>query len=311
MGRKLNGLSRTHGNFMAKKYYPAVRKMMLRPGTVNQTTHELNVDRELSKANHRLYRQSRVFNCKVDVRPSAANVTYDVYALAPSWMNMRAYQFAYDQFLKNSKEERSVGNDARWNDFRVQSGSSAGSDFQAGGFENFGTPFTAYPGGEYLYSEVHDALGNPKNFVWIGATAATQFNIIDEYDNTANTSSSPSSPINTAAYDGLEDEIDDGQKDHLQGDGNNPPYAASTLPNQCFTHIATLSANSGASPGGQKLSTGFFDAPCGIVLIVTSAPLASDNYDLTLEVKAGDYKGVHAPSMLPVKTISGKSSRTR
>lgn len=272
------------------------RKIQLRPITTNQTNHILFVDRELSKANHQLFRQSRNYTCKIDLDADVVNQVVDVYAISPTWMNMQAYRMAYEKFKENSKEES--GNIARWNDFRVKPGFATSSDFGGGGFTDFSTVFTFYPSGEYLYSEVHDASGNPRSFVWVGATSSSQYNIIDEYDLKANTDASPSSPINTVPYDDLSDEYDDGQKDHLENDGNNPPYAASTLPNQCFTKIATLTANAGAAPGDGKLSTGYFQAPSGIIVIKTSANLASDADALTLEVKAGDYKGVFAPDML-------------
>ena len=49
--------------------------------------------------------------------------------------------------------------------------------------------------------------------------------------------------------------------------------------------------------GTQKLSTGFFTAPCGLVLCVGYGG-DDTNFSVSLEAKAGDYKGVHAPSML-------------
>ena len=283
------------------KHYPVHRKLNIRPLTNNSTRMEIRADYELSKANHRLYRQSRVYPCKVDISPNLVGVTLEVYALSDTWMNCNAYQEAYDQFVKNSKEERSQGNDARWNDFRVQSGVTVDGLLSAGGVEDITATWAVgnyYPGGEYLYSEVHDVTGATKRFSWTGTGVATEYNIIDEYDNMANTDATPSNPINTVGYDGLEDEMDDGQKDHLQNDGNNPPYAASSLENVCFTKIATLSANAGAGPGGQRLSTGFFNAPCGLILVKSSGPIPINTDFGTLEIKSGDYKGVHGDSML-------------
>jgi hypothetical protein len=51
--------------------------------------------------------------------------------------------------------------------------------------------------------------------------------------------------------------------------------------------------------GGQRLSTGYFDAPLGIVIITSSSghKLFSQGTELSVEVKAGDYKGVHSTPM--------------
>jgi hypothetical protein len=64
-----------------------------------------------------------------------------------------------------------------------------------------------------------------------------------------------------------------------------------------FTKVATLYVDAG---GGNKLSTGYFNAPCGLVLITTGGGLNATTVSekIYVEAKAGDYKGVHAPSML-------------
>lgn len=256
---------------------------------------KLRVDYELSKANHQLFRQSRNYHLKLDLDPTVIGIAFDVYAISPTWMNMNAYKYAYEQFVKNSKEE--AHGKSRWNDFRVQDGIGGSSGFLIGGAKIDPTSaFQLYSAGEYIYSEVHDAAGNRKDFSWTGS-GVSGFNIIDEYDLTDNTDAAPSSPINTIPYDGLDDSQDDGQYDHMQNHGNNPPYGGTTMPNQCWTKVATLIANQ-ADPGGNRLSTGYFEAPSGWVLVVASQALELDTDYLTMTAKEGKYKGVHAPNML-------------
>ena len=272
--------------------------MALTPSATNNQYFVISADKELSQANHRLYRQGRVYQLKLDITPDfdAAQVV-EVFTIRPTWANLKAYQFAYKQFLKNSEEERSPGNDARWNDFRVKLGTGTAS-LVSRVLEDLSSNEDLVPSGEYIYSEVHDSAGNQNHFTWVGSTGAGEYNIIDEYDLTANTDATPSSPIGTAAYDGLEDEVDDGQKDHLQNHGNLPPYSALSLDNDCFTKVATLRS---AGATAQRLSTGYFDAFCGFVLVRVTTPIVVNPTDPTqfiLTAKAGDYKGVHAPSML-------------
>jgi len=257
----------------------------------------IRADYELCKVNHRLYRQSRVYNLKLNLAPNFDPGTQlEVFAIAPTWMAMNAYKRAYETFLENSKEERS-STDARWNDFRVEAG--AGQDSVLHGFTkgDIQGNFSQLSAGEFLDSEVHDSAGNTKRFSWMGTASSSLFNIIDEYDRHANTSSAPSNPTNEVPYDGLNDDRDAGQSAHLQGDGNNPPYAAASLDNDVLIKICTLSAN----PQAQKLSTGYFDAPCGLIFIKATQPIAQSatmNEVLTMVCKEGDYKGVHAMSML-------------
>lgn len=286
----------------SKKHYPVQRKIRLGAALPSTATDSsVLVDREMSKVNHRLYRQSRYYTVKVDIDADLPNGTIvNVYALKDTWMNQKAYQFAHKVFLENSKEEMAQiasGSKARWNDFRVASGSSlTGPALDAVGYEPGGGP-VRFTTAEYAYSEVADATGTINTFRWFG-TAANTFNIIDEYDTTGNTNNVPTFPVGTnVAYETLEDEIDDNQMQHLTTDGNAPPYDGQNIENQCWIHVATLFVD---GDGGGRLSSGFFTAPCGLLTLTYGggANQTVVNEKICLEVKSGDYKGVHAPSML-------------
>jgi len=81
--------------------------------------------------------------------------------------------------------------------------------------------------------------------------------------------------------------------ENLQQDGNNPPYSV-TSDSDPYVKVASLYFRPGAT-GMQRLSTGFFDAPCGIFVLKMNNALSNDSVKLT--VKAGDYKGVAASKM--------------
>jgi len=256
----------------------------------------IRTDKLLSNVNHRLYRQSRVYNVKVDIDTDLADgATVDVYALADTWYNMRAYQLAKKMFDENSAEESAMlgSSKARWNDFRVDS-AQGNQDLQAVQFA--GTVGTRFTAGEYLMSEVSDVGGLKKVFSWDSALS-NEFNIIDEYDTTGNTDASPTQYVGSVAYDGLTDELDDNQMEHLSGDGNTPPYDPNVLENQCWVKVGTLFVR---ASGTNKTTTGYFNAPCGLVVLRTAGGLEANSITerCHLTVKAGDYKGVHAPSML-------------
>jgi hypothetical protein len=283
----------------SKKHYPVQRKMTL--GVALPSTPDTNLlirtDKLLSNVNHRLYRQSRVYNVKVDIDADLADGDFvKVYALADTWYNMKAYQFAKKTFDENSAQElEQLGADkARWNDFRVDHGDTIQQELEA--IQFIGSTGTRFTGGEYLMSEVTDSAGTTQTFRWVGSAANT-FNIIDEYDRTGDTAQSPTFAQASVAYDGLEDEMDDSQMDHLSGDGNLPPYDGRVLENQAWVLVATLFIR---ATGTNKLSTGYFNAPCGLIRIDTGGALNAQTIteNISMEVKAGDYKGVHAPSYL-------------
>jgi hypothetical protein len=238
-----------------------------------------------------------VYNVKVDIDtdlPDGASV--DVYALADTWYNMKAYQLAKKTFDANSAEELAQlgSSKARWNDFRVDT-AIANQDLQAVQFSNVaGVRFT---GGEYEMSQVTSSGSSNRTFTWDTPSGSSEYNIIDEYDRTGNTDQSPTFGQPAVGYDGLDDSVDDGQMDHLSDDGNIPPYDATGLENQCWVKVCTLFIR---ASGTNKVSTGYFNAPCGLVVLRTAGGLEANSITerCHLTVKAGDYKGVHAPSML-------------
>lgn len=303
---------------MAKKSYPVQLKtpvMATAPGT----TQIIRADRVLSAINHRLYRQSRLYNCKVDIDANAQDSTVvTVWALADTWYTQKAYQLAYETFLENSKEENSQlkTTKARWNDFRVDHGLSGFTDMLPAGATTpgGGLAFYGVSNAEYEISQVHDVSGTSNTFRWTGSGAGT-WNVIDEYDRTGNTDQLPTTVTGTVAYDGLTDEHDSGQMDHLSDDGNVPPYNRTGLENYVWIKVATLVVSHNDT---DKLSTGYFKAPCGLIAITSSTPLVDNQTVLNLEVKAGDYKGVGAPTYLDEgriyassKTSSGASHNKR
>lgn len=290
---------------MAKKHYPVQRNFRLGfslPSNITKVIGRLDFD--LSRINHRLYRQSRFYEMKVDIDADLPDgATVSVYALQDTWMNQKAYQLAKKMFDENSKEEMAQlakGSKARWNDFRVDLGETIGSGtgtstpvgYLAGNSVPSGSQYTT---GEYEYSEVSNEAGVAKTFRWLG-TGAQTFNIIDEYDLTGNTNVTPSSPTSSVAYDGLEDEMDHSQQSHLSGDGNAPPYSASVIENQCLQLVATLHVD---AAGTSKLSTGFFTAPCGFyVLAMNGIDGNQATSSIMITAKSGDYKGVAGAPML-------------
>jgi hypothetical protein len=284
------------------KHYPVQRHIRLAEGASpqsNNATMLVRVDRELSRVNKRLYRQSRVPSCKITLDANvSAGQGVDVYVLRDTWMNMKAYQLAKTMFDENSKQERlamSKSIQARWNDFRVNMGLTSFAELDAV-IEGESTATKMFGVGEYELTEVTDAAGTAHTFRWVG-TGGNTFNIIDEYDRTGNTQTAPSSTATTMAYDSLEDELDGAQVDHLSSDGNMPPYARTTVENEVLVRVARL-VNDGT--GTSKLTTGFFNAPCGFIILEGVGGGTSVTLDsaITLEVQSGDYKGVKAPSYL-------------
>jgi len=286
------------------KRYAVQRHIEIRnEGISTQNTNIVDVPQFLSKVNHRLYRQSRVYKCKINVNQAINRCEFKVYTLRDTWFLQKAYQMAKDTYDKNTVEERSGMSPksiARWQDFRIAIAPKDGVTY------NFLNPairddtlaLQDLEIGEFDLSLVHKEDGTAMSF-GLFDIANARWSIIQEYDRSANTDNSPEDEtnLNVAAYSGLDDDVQDASRLHLTTAGNAPPYDSNSLDgNKLFREVGILSGT-GGTVGTQKATTGFFEAPLGVIVIVATN---KDIIDLELEVAAGDYKGVHGESYIDV-----------
>lgn len=282
-----------------KKHYPVVRTGRLfrqSPDPIGPKL-QVSVEQLLSKTNRRLYRQSRYYDMKIDLDPTATRPV-DVFVLSDSWMVERALKMGYAMYLENSEAARDRLKDnaiARWEDYRVLSGAgiTIANPLQ---YSELFVP-DELDEGEFDITFVVDAAGNQKAFTW-GSATASRYSLLEEYDKAGNATQDPTFSTGDMPYDDLMADDSQVTGSNLQNRGNIPPYSPNGVnATQTWVKVATLQADSQA----QKLSTGFFIAPCGIVLLqdaISPTGQAVIEGDLSWTVKAGDYKGVHAPSML-------------
>lgn len=290
------------------------RKYQVTLGTGVGSEDIMDIGACLSKVNHRLYRQGRMYRTKLtlDTRTTDA-LTGDVkvYALMPTWYVHAAWRMAkkaYDDALADEKAILSEGNLARWRDFRVAAGYS--NNFPAGNLnpESWSTPTLGtspnmkveqFTGGEFNYSTVEDLdTGAITGFSWpspiLAALPGDWFDMMKELENSRNESTSPTTVIGDMPYHQLMSDANDIDYVELQANGNEPPYERVTLPQHIWVQVGVLHARNGAG-NGWVTSTGYFDAPCGLVILDSSDDLGEGV--LSVEVAGGDYRGVHAPAM--------------
>lgn len=282
----------------SKKRYPVQRHIEITGIGSNKMV--LDGAKFLSESNHRLYRQSRVYRCKINQIDAATDGRQlEVYTLRDTWWLQKAYQMAKKTFDENTKQERSgmsPVNMARWNDFRINLAPAAGQtyDFLDPTVRNNGTTNSStLSNGEFVDSLVTREDGTDLSFGLFELPNA-RWSIIGEYDKTADVDASPANTVsgaNISAYGGLDDDNDDGSRNHLQDAGNLPPYDPDSLGAETMLRRVAILGGSGSN---QKLSTGFFDAPLGFVLLVSQG--ANGSYEI--EFASGDYKGVHAANYL-------------
>lgn len=281
---------------MKADYYPVQRTMALRSSATEVDYYVLDVARNLSVSNHRLYRQGKTYSCKIDLDPGGV-VSYAIFALRDTWMVQKAWQLGRSVYLRATADERAVMSEqkiARWEDFRVTAGLSGhtGGLLLPAQFSN-GLASAADTAGEFADSEITLADGaTQRAFTW-GATGGTFLGLLEEYDKSGDTNSSPSTFDVDNPYAGTDVGVHELQMDDLAGRGNFPPYDRQNLNARVWVKIGVL--NAAAAHG--KLSTGFFNAPCGLIAVQPSASSTAVTGELSLTVQSGDYKGVKAHNM--------------
>jgi hypothetical protein len=279
----------------SKKHYPVQRTISIAqaPGPAANIGYT-NAARSLSRVNHRLYRESRIYDCSVTIDGNVADATtVDVYALADTWYLKGALKLAKMAWDESNSEEIAMnnGNVARWSDFRINDGISGAGDMLPVQFDKATLNPNQITDGEFIFSKVVDQAGVSRSFT-LGNPSASEYGIFDEYDLQPGTSADPELP-STGPYSGLLPNLSAAAADHISDDGNLPPYRQQGYGDAIWVKVGTLHL----ATGRQRLSTGFFSAPMGHIALVGVGTIG-DAADIQLTVKGGDYKGVMSHSML-------------
>jgi len=280
---------------MPKKHYPVQRIISVAqsPGPAANIGYA-SIPRSLSKVNHRLYRESRTYECSVQIDANVADATtVDVYALADTWYLKGALKLAKSAWDASNAEEIAMNNGhvARWNDFRVNDGVSGAGNLNPVQFDKGTLNPNLNTAGEFILSKVVDQTGTARSFT-LGVPSASEYNLFNEYDLQPGTSADPEIP-STGPYSGLLPNLSAAAADHISDDGNLPPYRQDGYGDGIWVKVGTLHL----AAGRQRLSTGFFQAPMGHVVMVGLGTIGQ-NADIQMTIKGGDYKGVMSHSML-------------
>ena len=285
-------------------YYPVQRVIPL--GTTNAAQGHLggtivsDAGKQLSKVNRRLYRYGMKYSLKIDLDISQANAQafdVEVFALRNNWDVQRAYALAkkiYDAAYEDELKMSGSANLARWRDFRLDDGVTGAIEANPVSYDNATLTEVVLDEGEFTFSAV-DVAGTEKRFTW-GTGTSTALDVMDEWIKAGRTGADPNVTSSQAPYDGVNsDNMSDIEMGNLGNDGNNPPYSQDS-DSDMLVRVARLRYEP-APDGVQKLSSGFFDAPCGLFVLKTTAGVNPANGQIVLTVQSGDYKGVKAHAM--------------
>lgn len=279
-----------------EEYYPVQRKYQI--GTISagpyvDQTKFLSLSRGLSEVNSRLYRTARLYSASIQLDNNAPTGDYEVWTLQNTWNVTKAVQAgmaAYNTAVAEERAEIVKGQEARWQDFTPNNGIA---NEKLGAFlGNTALTSIARNDGEHYDTRVYDSDGVVKGFTFGTTSSGNFYSLMAEYDGMGQVDANPEA-AESGGYVGMLADSEAAMVTDLQNQGNIPPYADPAFAQNIWVKVATLT---NSATGSQRLSTGFFEAPCGFVWIKAPSPTFPDGL-LTAEVKAGKYKGVHAPSM--------------
>lgn len=154
---------------MPKKHYPVQRVISLKQDEPVAANAKVDLSKVLSQINHRLYRESRTYECSVQIDANVADdTTVDVYALADTWYLKGALKLAKMAWDESNAEEIAMngGKVARWNDFRVAALASF-SDLKAVQFTQNNLIAASFNAGQFDLATVVDQAGQTRSFLSI------------------------------------------------------------------------------------------------------------------------------------------------
>lgn len=256
-----------------------------------------SVPQALSEVNHRLYRRGRTYSVKIDIDNDAVvdGNKIDIYALANTWYVVNAFaaaRGAYDTAM--AEERQTIGSIARWHDFIPDNG-FAGQYVGAGCFSIPGTVL-ARNDGEHVRSSVTGNDGNSRYFTWGSSSSSAFFSILGEFDDMGRLHPLPDGSGSAGGYAEIGADVEDADILKLQQEGNLPPYAQTSLRGSNANYLVKIATLELAGSGSKRLSTGWFEAPCGYVWLDGVGATFPEG-KITVNLKKGDYKGVMAHSM--------------
>lgn len=282
----------------------------------DETYAQIDIPASLSVMNNRLYRQGKVYQAKLDLSPKLAldssGITFRVFTLANNWRTHGAWKLAkekYDDKYEDEMEDIRESQRAKWRDFRVASGMLGIQELRpaiATDNANALGTLDRLSGGSFPTSQVVDKTGVARGFTWEQTGSTVTYSLTEEYEAGGYDieTTTPQDSTGSEPYDNLFADDSAIEGGLFQTLGRLPPYQTnngapgSTPAPGLLVEVAQLGCGLGPQGGAvSKLSTGYFDAPCGLVLI--AAVNTADNLpqNLMMTVKEGSYKGVHALDM--------------
>ena len=300
----------------SKKMTPAVRYLRYEltnsatPG--NETSHYIDLAKDISAVNRRLYRQGRAYHVKrvtiVSKNTPNGENRVSLSTVPHSWTATGAWKRGFATWnMMNDESLRATAGDLRstWSDFKVYLSDDMRTGTTLAPLDNGGNTVNA---GEWAYTILTspDGTTSADNFYLHmlgdhngGAGARISAGLIKSFGESRSTvqEDDPNSP-GTAADDPLVNVFDYGTTideviDRVTTDGDLPPYSIDNYAGDDANMPKPLVVQDTTIVDG-KATIGGFTAMCGLLEIESVSPIGEDVYSILVELAPGNYRGIKA-----------------
>ncbi|AXH78356.1 MAG: hypothetical protein [Circular genetic element sp.] len=312
----------------AKKTSPQLAVRHLRYNVVNsatpgtETSHFIDLAKDLSILNRRLMRQGRSYHVKritVVSRDTIAGFPgtapgqqdagrFTVSTVPNNWVSQMAWKRGFDAYNSMNKSVQTKTNDiaGTWADFKVYLTDDMRSGTILRPVDNGGTQYLA---GEWDYSAyvaptaaagVIDEYRTHMLGAHTGSPGAyTSIGLVQSYGDARATvlKFSPGVP-NDASEDPLVNLFDFGDTtnqlvDNLETYNDNPPYDQFEYPGDGDNGSKPMVVGQATLADGSANISGF-SAMCGLLELEVTSPIADDSFSVLVELSSGSYRGIKA-----------------
>lgn len=306
------------------KNQPAVRYLRYElDNSVNantETSHFIDLARDLSAVNRRLMRQGRHYHVKrvTIVSKNTPNVGYEnptltvsggrvsISTIPESWVTIGAWKRGFSLFTEMHKRANAaVAGDIRgkWADFKVNMTTDFRTATKLVPMDNGGQLVTL---GEWNYSTFVTPNGTTSADEFelqmlgnhTGTGQVSSVGLVKSFgESRATVGTDPTVPADVTS-DPLTNLFDDGTvHDEIMtityAEGDNPPYSITDYPGDDSNMSKPIVVQDGILSDG-RLTFGGFTAMCGMLEIESTSPIGSDRYSVLVELAPGNYRGIKA-----------------
>lgn len=321
-----------------KSKTPAVRYLRYNltnsesPGT--ETSHYIDLARDLSAINRRLYRQGRDYHVKrvsivssntiagtthadLSSFPGVSTFTQNagritVATLPDTWVVRNAWRRGFETWNKMNNRVLKGPNDQasikpKYHDFKIRGiGSYAPTPAYVVPLDNGSNPVVL---GEWTYSEMVSPDGTTSSDGFLlhmlgshigGAGTRTSVSLVQSYANSrATVDVNEPNMANVDSDDPLMNLFDDGTVvdeivDNLKNDNEDMPYDNVDYPGEGSNMPQPLVVHQTTLGADGRTSVGGFNAICGLLEVEITSPLPGDVYSVLVELAPGNYRGIAA-----------------